>query len=199
MELSSKKRIPLALKREAQCPISEEHEQPYWVYYQLELKEVNGSAERTDDFREDPLVSSGSATLADYSGSGYDRGHLAPAADMKENETEMSESFFMSNMSPQKTEFNRYIWKYIEIRVREFCKKWGTLHVVTGPVLKDGLPTIGDNGVAVPEAFYKVIHSETLDTTVAYLVPHERSYELPKSFEVSVDSVESVTGVRFRF
>nr|WP_321289380.1 DNA/RNA non-specific endonuclease [uncultured Sunxiuqinia sp.] len=73
---------------------SENDEQAYWVYYHLTPELINGTQKRTDDFREDPLVSTGSATLADYKGSGYDRGHLCPAADMALNHTSMSESFF---------------------------------------------------------------------------------------------------------
>jgi endonuclease G len=71
---------------------------------------------RTNDFREDYKVTTGSASLSDFKGSGYDRGHLAPAGDMKWSSTAMSESFYMSNMSPQKPGFNRGIWKKLESR-----------------------------------------------------------------------------------
>jgi endonuclease G len=97
---------------------SEENEQAYWVYYVLTPEEINGTQTRTDDFRPDPAVSTGSASLADYSGSGYDRGHLCPAADMKLNKTSMSETFYLSNMSPQLAGFNRGIWSTVEDQVR---------------------------------------------------------------------------------
>ena len=80
---------------------SEPHEQAEWVFYELTPALVNGSTPRKDDFRPDPLVSTTSAQLSDYRGSGFDRGHLCPAGDMKINHTAMSETFFMSNMSPQ--------------------------------------------------------------------------------------------------
>ena len=73
---------------------SEANEQAFWVYYELTPELINGSQSRTDDFRADPLVSTGSASLDDYKGSGYDRGHLCPAADMTLNHTSMSESFY---------------------------------------------------------------------------------------------------------
>ncbi len=87
---------------------SEKHEQAEWVAYQLTLSEVEAEDyQRTDDFREDSAVSTGSATLDDYRGSGFDRGHLAPAEDFEWSAEAMSESFCMINMSPQKPGFNR--------------------------------------------------------------------------------------------
>ena len=95
---------------------SEQHEQASWVAYTLKSSHTSGTVGRTNDFREDYKVKTGSASLSDYKGSGYDRGHLAPAADFKWSSTAMSESFFMSNMSPQKPGFNRGIWKKLESR-----------------------------------------------------------------------------------
>ena len=90
---------------------NEKNEQASWVAYELTADQVRGTVKRKDSFRSDPLIKTGSASLSDYKGSGYDRGHLAPAADMKWSTTAMSESFFMSNMSPQLPGFNRGIWK----------------------------------------------------------------------------------------
>ncbi|MGK0234811.1 MAG: DNA/RNA endonuclease G (NUC1), partial [Psychroserpens sp.] len=96
---------------------SEEDEQAEWVAYKIISNRLQ-NIDRTNDFREDPNVSTGSSDLTDYIGSGYDRGHLAPAKTMSLNETSMSESFYMSNMSPQIPEFNRGIWKRLEGKVR---------------------------------------------------------------------------------
>ena len=98
---------------------NEEHEQASWVAYRLTSHHLqNPSTKRKDNFRSDPKVKTGSATLSDYKGSGYDRGHLAPAADFKWSSTAMSESFYMSNMSPQVPGFNRGIWKKLESKIR---------------------------------------------------------------------------------
>ena len=127
---------------------SEDHEQAEWVFYQLTPALVNGTTPRIDDFRPDPLVSTGSAQLSDYRGSGYDRGHLCPAADMKLNHTAMSETFFMSNMSPQVAGFNRGVWKKLEGLVRNWAITEGRLYVVTGGVLRPSDNSIGANRVS---------------------------------------------------
>ena len=124
---------------------NENYEQASWVFYELTKDEVVGDLERTDDFREDPLVSTGSASLEDYVGSGYDRGHIAPAADMEFSATAMSESFYMSNMSPQHPSFNRGRWKSLESEVRKWAYSREAIWVTSGPVLK------GDLQIAVLE------------------------------------------------
>ena len=110
---------------------NEIHEQANWVAYELTAEEVAGEVERKDAFRADPEVESGSAALADYRGSGYDRGHLAPVADMKWSAEAMAESFYMSNMSPQKPEFNRGIWKKLEMKVRGWATREEAVLIVT--------------------------------------------------------------------
>lgn len=138
---------------------NEEFEQADWVAYRLTDEMLsNPVCERDDSFKKDPLVVTGSASASDYKNSGYSKGHLAPAADMLLSETAMKESFYFSNMSPQKQDFNNGIWKKLEEQVREWARENEEVFVVTGPVLdKESYPTIGKNEVAVPEKFYKVI------------------------------------------
>ena len=136
---------------------SEDHEQAEWVYYVLNSNQLNSSTERKNNFRPDNKVKTSSAQLYDYKGSGYDRGHLAPATDMKYNTISMSESFFMSNMSPQSPSFNRGIWKKIEKQFRDWSYKYGELVIITGPVLKgENYSSIGYNKVTIPKWYYKV-------------------------------------------
>ncbi|MFN5333694.1 MAG: DNA/RNA non-specific endonuclease, partial [Bacteroidota bacterium] len=130
---------------------NEKHEQASWVAYQLTREETNSIYSRTNKFIPDPLVKSQTANDNDYLGSGYDRGHLAPASDMGWSATTMTESFYYSNMSPQVPSFNRGIWKKLEEQVRTWAIEYDTIYVVTGPVLKDSLPTIGKNKVSIPE------------------------------------------------
>lgn len=136
---------------------SEEYEQAEWVYYILTPDNINGGQERTDDFRADQMVSCGSASLEDYKYSGYDRGHLCPAADMTQNFTAMSETFYLSNMSPQVAGFNRGIWSSLEGQVRDWAITYQKLYVVTGPVFKGVIGIIGENMIIVPGYYYKVL------------------------------------------
>lgn len=178
---------------------SEDHEQAYWVAYSLNYKQASPIFERTDDFRQDPKVSSGSAAQKDYTGSGFDRGHLCPAGDMAFSDTAMTESFYFSNMSPQNPSFNRGIWKRLEAQVRSWAVVDSQIYVVTGPVLRDSLKTIGDNQVAIPEYYYKVILCPTEQgyKTMGFLLPNEKNSSMLQKFAVSIDSVENVTGIDF--
>ena len=138
----------------------EYHEQPAGVIYKLTRPEVQAQvAKRTNRFREDPEIPTGSATNADYRKSGYDRGHLAPAADMAFSVQKMADSFFFSNMSPQVPAFNRGIWKRLEEQVRNFALQEGEIMVVTWPVLpKEKSITTGNHKVTVPDRYYKVVN-----------------------------------------
>ncbi len=153
---------------------SEQHEQASWVAYTLKSSHTSGTVGRTNDFRIDYKVKTGSASLSDYKGSGYDRGHLAPAGDMKWSSTAMSESFFMSNMSPQHPSFNRRIWKKLESTVRNWAVDDGMIYIVTGPILTGHYKTIGHNDVSVPNYYYKVIldYSEPEIKGIGFILPH---------------------------
>src|SRR5450759_1124712 len=101
------------------------------------------SGEERGNFKMDQLVTTISSKSSDYTKSGYDRGHLCPAADMGFNPVAMEESFFMSNISPQVPDFNRGLWKELEMTVRKWAIKEHKLYVVTGPVFKDSKGSIG--------------------------------------------------------
>lgn len=179
----------------------EKHEQAAWVAYKLEAKETRGSAERDDRFIPDPKVKTKSARHSDYSGSGYDRGHLAPAADFKFSDKAMAESFYMSNMSPQKPRFNRGIWKELEEKVRDNVRRDKAYYVVSGPVLKgERLRKIGRRTkVSVPRYYYKILLDldEPEIKAIAFLMKNEGSEKPLSSFVVSIDKVEEMTGLDF--
>ena len=179
---------------------NEENELPSYVAYELTKDEVLGPVERNDSFREDPYVRTGSATLEDYRGSGYDRGHMAPAADFKWSEKAMEDTFYMSNMAPQDPSFNRGIWADLEAVVRNMAYDEGTIYVVTGPVLTDGpYKTIGENKVSVPKNFYKVVLKYDGDNSkaIGFVLENENSDRDIESFALSVDEVEKITGIDF--
>lgn len=179
---------------------SEKHEQPAWVTYKLTRDEVKTkNASRTDDFRADPEIPTGSASLDDYRGSGYSRGHLAPAADMKFSAQAMSESFYLSNMSPQESSFNAGIWASLENQMRTFAVYEGAIYIVTGPILPaEKTVTIGKNRVTVPDSYYKVVYDTTPPVKmIGFIMPHKNSSQSLKSFAVTVDAVEKATGLNF--
>ncbi len=180
---------------------AEEYEVPYWVAYSLTRDEViTQTAERKDNFRADSLIPTGSAALADYRKSGYDRGHMAPAADFRWSEEAMSDTFYLSNMCPQVHAFNAGIWSDLESAVRSIAYEDEEIYVVTGPVLTDGpYETIGENNVAVPKYFYKVIldYTEPVIKAIGFIMPNENSSEPLSYFALSVDEVEEITQIDF--
>ena len=178
----------------------EYHEQAAFVIYKLTAREaLTKEAQRTNRFRSDPEIPTGSATTADYRRSGYDRGHLAPAADMAFSGQTMADSFFMSNMSPQKPAFNRGIWKRLEEQVRQIAIREKVIYVVTGPILpKKKTVTIGANQVTVPTHYYKVIFDLKPPRKMSgFILPNEGSDEPLATFAVTVDAVEKATGLNF--
>lgn len=176
---------------------NETHEQAAWVGYVLRASQLGDGVERKDNFRVDPKIATGSATPNDYRRSGYDRGHLAPAADLAWSDAAMDDSFYMSNMSPQVPGHNRGVWKRLEEHVRDWARASDSLYVITGPILKPGLPTIGSNNVSVPEAYFKAIfhYQGEASKCIAFIVPNEASSEPLQHFAVNVDSVEQITGL----
>jgi len=178
----------------------EEHEQARWVAYVLTRERLTGDVPRkgNDRFFPDTTVATGSALPSDYSNSGYTRGHLAPAADMKWSVQAMRESFLMSNISPQTSEFNDGIWQRAEKLVRRWATAYDSLYIVTGPVLEEGLPYIGQqNRISIPRCFYKVIYAPTRKMGIALIIDHENSSAPIKSFAITIDEVESTTGINF--
>jgi endonuclease G, mitochondrial len=176
----------------------DEYELASWVLHRLVKEAAYGHEGRSNEFLPDPLVESGSAVTQDYSRSGYDRGHLCPAGDFRHDKALEDETFYMSNMSPQMPDFNRGIWSDLENKVRSWVKKRGELIIVTGPILKKGLPTIGRRTqIAIPEKFYKIIYDPAKEEAIAFLFPNEGSVELVKSFTISIDELEAMTGIDF--
>ena len=175
--------------------------QAAWVSYRLTANEVLSNAcKRTNSFAKDPDIESDFSLPQDYAASGYDRGHLAPAADMRWSRKSLMESFFMSNMSPQKPAFNRGIWSTLEQWVRDTAVLETNIVIVTGPIVcsNDLANTIGRRKVVVPSAYYKVIYDETPPVKmIAFLLPNEGSSLAISNFVVTVDSVENATGLDF--
>ena len=178
---------------------NEIHEQADWVAYQLTKEETVKLYERTNKFILDPKINTITASDIDYKGSGYDRGHLAPASDMGWSSITMKESFYYSNMSPQNPSFNRGIWKKLEELVRTWAVENNNIYIVTGPVLKGELTSIGIDKVSVPKYYYKVIldYSQPSIKGIGFVLPNAGSKETLKNYAVTIDNVEKFTGIDF--
>ena len=177
----------------------ENHEQAEWVAYELNRDRLNENwAARTNSFRPDPDVRTESATPRDYNVSGYDKGHLCPAADMAFSEQAMDESFLMSNMSPQAPAFNMGVWRELEELTRDWARKFNRLYVVTGPILtQQSLGQIGFSKVTVPSYYYKVLLAPDQQRAIAFMLPNQVSTRPVLDYAYSIDQVEKTTGLDF--
>jgi endonuclease G len=178
---------------------SEPHEQAEWVAYELRKSHLSNANFKRPYFEIDKAVKSGAASWRNYKNSGFDRGHLCPAGDKRYSQAAHDETFLTSNISPQEHKFNAGIWNDLEQKVRYWARKYDGVFVVTGGVLKEGLQTIGEEYVSVPEQFYKVLidNNSGKIKMIAFLMTHKDSNKPLYEFVVSVDEVEKLTGIDF--
>ncbi|CAH0999348.1 hypothetical protein LEM8419_00646 [Neolewinella maritima] len=181
---------------------NEDWEQADWVAYILTRQHLQQEwTKRDDHFREDPAVRSGSASLGDYRGSGYDRGHLAPFADFAWDAELADRTFYLSNVSPQARQFNQGVWRELEELTRDWAKREQQLYVVTGPVTSEAPKFyIGrDNRVAVPRSYFKVLLDleDPQQKGIGFVIPNEVSFEPLTAYAMSIDEVERITGLDF--
>ncbi len=171
---------------------------PNCVVYELTAEESRGRIERHGSFTPDESVK-GCPQPADYSTSGYDRGHMAPAGDMKWSEDAMAASFNMTNVCPQNHALNSGAWNDLEIKVREWAKHYGSIIVFTGPIIDDNPSKIGRKRVAVPTAFFKVLltSKDGKRMAIAFVYPNKNCRDDMASYVVTVDEVERLTGIDF--
>ena len=170
---------------------------PDWVAWELTAEEVGGTYEQGRQFSRDPDVDFPKASREDYSNSGWDKGHMAPHADMKWSRQAMTESDYFTNICPQNKEMNAGAWRKIEEMTRRVAKQCGAVYVVCGPVYDSDEPRhIGPACVHVPDRFFKALAVSTSGgyRTVAFLVGNDYQVGSPRSYAVTVDSVETVIG-----
>lgn len=179
-----------------------EHLIPSWVAYELTAEETDGDAQRASGFSMDLNYKGRQAMREDYSNSGWDKGHMAPAADMKWSQTAMYESFYLVNVCPQDHSLNSGPWLRLENWCRDKARKYGRLYIVTGPIIGSGkYGTIGKQNVAVPDRFFKALlsYDGKQYRAIAFVMDNNPSKQsLPKSC-MTVDSLESLTGLDFFF
>ena len=177
---------------------NQKYHQANWVAYQLTRAETSNLFKRENKFVSDPLIK-GTDNGIDYEKSGYDRGHLCPAADMGFSKITMQESFYYSNMSPQIPGFNRGIWKQLEEQTRNWAIEYDSLYIVVGPIFSDSMKVIGPHQVVVPNSYYKVVldNHKGEEKMIGFVIRNEGSKNQLQSFVVSIDSVEVLTGIDF--
>ncbi len=178
------------------------YRQAVWVCYILTDANVLGDkVKRQSSFQTDPAVTDRPVTPRDYTRTGYDRGHLVPAADMSFSMVAVKNSFLMTNITPQLPGCNRGVWKRLEKRVREMAVQEEVICVITGPIFETeaaNVQRLGMTDIPVPVAFYKVI----LDLTppmkmIGFIIPNNASRKSLKSFAVTVREVERQAGLNF--
>lgn len=172
---------------------------PNWVAWELTADETSGEISRTNKFSADPEIPE-SAETWDYNYSGYDRGHMAPAGDMRWNREAMEQTFLMTNICPQVKSLNAGSWKNLEEKCRQWAQADSAIYIVCGPVI-DGKPIeyIGDTRVYVPRRFFKVIISPYANPArgIGFIMPNGKVPGGMQACAVPIDSVESLTGHDF--
>ena len=179
---------------------NEKYEQAEWVAYELTPNHIKYFNRKRPYFIYDKKVKTRSANYRNYKKSGYDKGHLVPAGDMRFSNNAFNDTFFTSNISPQNHQFNAGLWNRLEQKVRYWTKKYGNLYIITGGVLNANLKSIGEEHVAVPKQFYKIIldyHNPKNPKAIAFLMPNKDSDKPLYKFTTSIDTIENLTGIDF--
>lgn len=175
-----------------------EHLIPQWVAYELTSDEVDGTVSRSGSFGMDLNYKGRQATREDYSYSGWDKGHMAPAADMKWSQEAMWESFYLTNVCPQNHEFNGGDWLALEKKVREVAKRYGHVYVICGPIIGNNkCGSIGANNVTVPDKFFKAFLVEAADGfhSIAFVMDNSGEHHALSDYILTVNELEKLTGI----
>ncbi len=173
--------------------------QPNYAVWELTKEKAQGSLPRNSKFRPDDDVL-GCPTLSDYRNSGFDRGHMVPAGDMKWDEQAMLDSHYLTNICPQSHALNGGRWASLENKCREWVARDSILIIACGPVLSDRMPrTIGETAIPVPERFFKVILApySIPPRAIGFIMPNDAPEEGLETLAMSVDQIEEITGFDF--
>ena len=174
---------------------------PDWVAYELTAEETRGEASREDkEFSMDFNYKGKQAMREDYAGSGWTRGHMAPAGDFMWDDSAMSETFYFMNICPQREELNNNDWQYLERQVRGWARKYGKVWVVSGPIVGDNVyGTIGRDHVVVPDAFYKavLVHDGKRYQSIAFVMGNDAERYWLQDCALTIDALEERTGIDF--
>jgi endonuclease G len=190
-QIIKKKAFTASYNQDTKCP--------NWVAWRLSSEHTDGPYKRMGNFHEEDKVPTPKATLLDYRGSGWSRGHMCPAGDNKWDEQAMFESFSLVNVCPQNARLNSGVWNSIEMDCRKWAKRYGEVYIVCGPVyMNKEHEVIGENEVVVPEAFFKVVLCLTgKPKAMGIVVKNTEGTKKKDLYYNSVDQVERITGYDF--
>ena len=179
---------------------NKETKNPNWVSWKLVSDHTDGMFGRNMEvFYEDKRVSVPRSTPEDYKGSGYDRGHMCPAADNRWNPVAMRESFVMTNICPQDKDMNQNTWNEIEQLCRIWSREYGVIYIVCGPIyLNNEIRCIGRNKVTVPDYFFKVVLRTGEDPVgIGFLCENASDLDREIVHLATINEVETITGFTF--
>lgn len=179
---------------------------PFWTHEHITKESLVKNAERAGmTFKEDPdLHACHRSTLSDYHKSGFDRGHIVPARDERFSKEALAETFYLSNICPQHPQFNRGLWNQLENHLRSLVRTHGPLEVLSGPLFlshEEGgkkfvtYQVIGDNEVAVPTHFFKVVLSK--EEVWAYVIPNQPIKGSLEDYRFPIGKLEKISGISF--
>ncbi|MBP5548776.1 MAG: DNA/RNA non-specific endonuclease [Bacteroidales bacterium] len=180
---------------------NKETRQPNWVAWKLTAEHTQGDVQRpATAWHEDYEVPEPRIYYSDYKHTNWDRGHMCPAGDNKWDKTAMYESFLLSNACPQNKTLNSGIWNQIEMKCREWARKYGEVQIVCGPIFMNcEHDTIGENRLPVPEAFFKVVlipvNGELYGT--GFICRNNEGNKKKDLYHNSIPEVERITGIKF--
>lgn len=176
-----------------------ENKTPNWVAWELLDSETDGPISRSNNFWQDEDVPN-CPNSDDYKHSGYDRGHICPAADNKLTEQMMQDCFVMTNICPQAHALNSGAWKTLENKERLWAQRDKKLYIVAGPIYDThDKQRIGQNAVRVPSAFFKVIIAPYIASPrgIGFIYPNMQAPGNMQNYSMTIDQVEEITGFDF--
>ncbi len=173
---------------------------PLWVAEHVSKINFSGDAERDQlDFILDPDIPSGALpSPIDYENSGFDKGHMAPAANFKSSQRAMNATFRFANAVPQTPQSNRGVWKQLEDATRQIAIRRGELYVISGPIFSAAKRSKLNNRVSIPDAVFKVLIDSRRGLMTGFVVPNTASPGKDfRTYQVKVRDIEWLTGLNF--
>ncbi len=195
-QILERKSYSLSYNEDTKCP--------NWVAWHLTSEHTNGDVSRRGfTYVADPDIHGPRQEVEDWDRSrtyhSWDHGHMCPAGDNKWDVTAMEESFLLSNFCPQNQQLNSGAWNYLEEKCRNWARQYNDIYIACGPIFTDTInPRKINNKIWIPDALYKVVLClNGKPKSIGFIYPNEEAYNSIGHYAVTVDSVESITGIDF--